>query len=299
MKNMRITYNQIEILEIIHSFRYMPLKVLVIIAKKEKLYAFRQNISRIINKLEERGYVKSFYYGNNWKVVYLTRLGADILASAKGVCAKDIRVANSGVKVQFAMLEHTVKIAELYEQFLAELPNFPDYKLFEWNGDQKSLYHYSFRSNKSGKTIKRILSPDSYFKIQKDSSILEYLLEYDTGRMDKEQLSKKFMRYFEFFAYGDWKKQFQEFPSILFLTDRTEEQVQNLLEKDKFTFDEGLKNRMLFGKSQNVLLRGIGISENVRSVPSEKIKDYLKNEFVFAYTNKRWAKQLLNKLASG
>jgi len=294
---MRITYNQIEILDIVHSFRYLPLKVLVKIAKRENLYAFRQNISRIINVLEDRGYIKSFYYGNNWKVVYLTRTGADILASARGVDSKEIGIPNEGVKVQFAMLEHTVKIAELYDQFLSELPNYPHLKLIKWHGDQKAFYQYSFKSSRSGKTIRHILSPDSYFKIKKDDGVFEFFLEYDTGNMDKEQLSRKFMRYFEYYIYGNWSNYFETFPSILFLTERTEEQISNLTGGDDFTLDKALSNRSLFDKSNNVLLKGIGISENIKSISGDKIKEFLNNEFIISKITERWSKQLLNKLS--
>ena len=297
MKNIRITYNQIEILDIVHSFRYLPLKVLVKIAKRENLYAFRQNISRIINVLEDRSYIKSFYYGNNWKVVYLTRTGADILASARGVDSKEIGIPNEGVKVQFAMLEHTVKIAELYDQFLCELSNYPHLKLIKWHGDQKALYHYSFKSSRSGKTIRHILSPDSYFKIKKDNGVFEFFLEYDTGNMDKEQLSRKFMRYFEYYVYGNWSSYFETFPSILFLTERSEEQISNLTAGDDFTLDKALSNRGLFDKSNNVLLKGIGISENIKSISGDKIKEFLNTEFIISKLTERWSKQLLNKLS--
>jgi hypothetical protein len=275
----------------------MPLKVLVKIAKKEKLYAFRQNISRIINRLEKRGYVKSFYYGNNWKVVYLTKLGADVLASARGVSPKEIGIPNDGVKVQFAMLEHTVKIAELYEQFLCELTSYPEFELLEWHGDQKALYHYSFKSTRTGRTIKRNFSPDSYFKIQKDGAILGYFLEYDTGNMDKEQLTRKFMRYFEYFVYGDWPKRYTVFPSILFLTNRSDEQINNLLEKDEVELDKALKDRTCLVKSKHVVLKGIGISENIKSLSSDNIRKFLRIQIVFAHSNGFWAKQLMNNLS--
>ncbi|MFH1543244.1 MAG: replication-relaxation family protein [Patescibacteria group bacterium] len=297
MKNIRITYNQIEILDIVNSFRYLPLKVLVKIAKKEKLYAFRQNISRIVNRLEQRGFIKCFYYGNNWKVIYLTKLGVDILASARGVNPKEFGIPNNGVKVQFAMLEHTVKIAELYEQFLCELASYPEFNLLEWHGDQKALYHYSFKSTRTGKTIKRNFSPDSYFKMQKDEAVLGYFLEYDTGNMDKEQLTRKFMRYFEYFVYGDWSKRFTVFPSILFLTNRSDEQINNLLEKDEVELNKALKDRPHLAKSKHVILKGIGISDNLKSISSDKIREFLRIEIIFAHINEKWSKQLLNKLA--
>lgn len=212
--------------------------------------------------------------------------------------AKEIGLPNEGMKVQFAMLEHTVKISELYEQFLDNLAKYPEFKLVEWLGDQKALYHYSFKSSRTGKVIRHILSPDSYFKIQKENTKYEFFIEYDTGNMDKEQLSRKFMRYFEFFVYGNWQTKFDHFPSILFITDRSEEQVQNLIGNDDFTVDKALENRTLFAKSNNVLLKGLGISENIKSVSADKVRGFLQTELIFMKTNSRWSKQLYEKLLS-
>ena len=177
MKDIRITYNQIELLDTIHSFRYLPLKVLVKIAKKQNLYSHKQNLGRIIIKLEKRGYLKSFFYGNNWKVLYITSLGGDILSKAKGIMAKDLSVPNQNGKLQFAMLEHTVSIAELYERFTDELPNYPEIKLVDWQGDQKTFYQYTMRVYDSGRNQKRNLSPDSYLKLVKDDEIIQFFIE--------------------------------------------------------------------------------------------------------------------------
>jgi hypothetical protein len=151
--------------------------------------------------------------------------------------------------------------------------------------------------DRTGRTIKRNFSPDSYFKMQKDEAILGYFLEYDTGNMDKEQLTRKFMRYFEYFVYGDWPKRFTVFPSILFLTNRTDEQINNLLEKDEVELDKALKDRTYLAKSKHVILKGIGISENIRTISSDKIREFLRIEIIFAHTNKNWSKQLMNKLS--
>lgn len=73
MSRIRMTENQMEILDIIQSFRYIPLKVLIIIASRRGLYLYQQSLSRLILKLEDAGYLRGFLYGNNWKVVYITK----------------------------------------------------------------------------------------------------------------------------------------------------------------------------------------------------------------------------------
>lgn len=297
MKNIRITYNQIELLDTIHSFRYLPLKVLVKIAKKQNLYSHKQNLGRIIIKLEKRGYIKSFFYGNNWKVLYITKLGGDILSQAKGIVAKDLSVPNQNGKLQFAMLEHTVSIAQLYERFTDELPNYPEIKLVDWQGDQKTFYQYTIRIYDSGRNQKRNLSPDSYLKLIKDKEIIQFFVEYDTGQMDRDQLARKFMRYFEYFIYGDWKKRFTTFPSIFFITERSEKEITKLLIQDDFKIEEALENRELFTKSKNVIYGGIGYSDNLKSYGFDEITDYLKTKIIFTKHTEIWAKQLLERLS--
>jgi hypothetical protein len=295
MKNIRITYNQIELLDTIHSFRYLPLKVLVKIAKKQNLYSHKQNLGRIIIKLEKRGYLKSFFYGNNWKVLYITSLGGDILSQAKGIMAKDLSVPNQNGKLQFAMLEHTVSIAELYERFTDELPNYPEIKLVDWQGDQKTFYQYTMRVYDSGRNQKRNLSPDSYLKLVKDDEIIQFFIEYDTGQMDRDQLARKFMRYFEYFIYGDWKERFRTFPSIFFITERSEKEIAKLVSQEDFNLEQALENRDRFTNSNNVIYRGIGYSDNLKSYSFDEITDYLKTKIIFTKNTEIWAKQLLEK----
>lgn len=295
MKNIRITYNQIELLEIIESFRFLPLKVLTKITKKKGLYSYRQSLQKAISKLEERGLLKSFYYGNNWKVVYLTTKGGRMLADARGIQFKNISVPNQGYKVQFAMLEHTVKVAMLYNDFLKELKSYPHIKLEKWIGDQRMNMQYTFRINRSGKKKTRILSPDSYFNIQVDKDNYHYFLEYDTGTMDKTQLSFKFMRYFEYFMYGNWKENFNTYPKILFLTERSKKRIDNLIPDEEFDFEKALKNRGCFDDSKNVINMAIANSSNLMSISSADISNFLDVEIIFSQITEEWAKQVLKR----
>lgn len=297
MKNLRITYNQIELLDMIYSFRYIPLKVLVKMSKRRGIYSSIQSLSISIIKLEKRGILKSFYYGNNWKVVYITKKGAELLADIKNLDIKDVRVPNQGMKVQFAMLEHTVKISEFYEKFVSELQNYPQVILNKWLGDQRLLLQYSFHSTKSSKMIRRNLIPDSYIELELDNNKYNYFLEYDTGTMDKNQLARKFMRYFEYFVYGDWKDRFEVFPIILFLTDRSKDRLQNLLtESDKFDLDKALLNRYHFRKADHIMTKAIAMSDNVRNIDSNKITEFLNLSNIFTFTSEPWQKELLEQL---
>ena len=58
-----------------------------------------------------------------------------------------------------------------------------------------------------------------------------HFLEYDTGGIDKERLARKFRRCFEYLVYGDWQKDFGQYPTILFITYRSEGQRVNLFEE--------------------------------------------------------------------
>ncbi len=295
MKNIRITYNQIELLKIIESFRFLPLKVLTKITKKKGLYSYRQSLQKAISRLEERGLLKTFYYGNNWKVVYLSTKGGHMLADAMGIPFKEISIPNQGYKVQFAMLEHTVKVAMLYNDFLKEINSLPHIKLEKWIGDQRMNLQYTFRLNRSGKKKTRILSPDSYFNIKVDKDIHHYFLEYDTGTMDKTQLSFKFMRYFEYFMYGDWEKDFNTYPNILFLTERSEERLSNLLPEEDFNLERALKFRGNFEESRHVIKMAIANTSNLMSISSTDISDFLGNEIIFKRITTKWAREILKR----
>jgi hypothetical protein len=296
MKNIRITYNQIELLDTIHSFRYLPLKVLIKIAKKHGFYSDRFTLGRTILKLENRGYIKSFYYGNNWKVLYITKLGGELLTQAKGILAKDLSIPNQSGKLQFATLEHTVSIAELYEHLVDQIPNYPNLRLADWQGDQKCFYQYIIRVYDSGRNQKRNLSPDSYIKLIKNDEIIQFFLEYDTGQMDRDQLARKFMRYFEYFIYGDWKNSFQSFPSILFITERSENEILKLVVQEGFNLEQALENRNQFTDSDNVIYKGIGYSDNLKSYTFAEITSFLKTQIIFIKKKDIWAKQFLEKL---
>ncbi|MCB9789975.1 replication-relaxation family protein [Candidatus Nomurabacteria bacterium] len=295
MNKIRITYNQIEVLDIIESFRYLPIKVLRTIAKQKGLYSHRQSLEKAIIGMESKGLLKSFYYGNNWKVVYLTKKGGELLADVRGVELENISIPNQGQKVQFAMLEHSVKIGELYEQFVIGLKSFPHIQLNDWIGDQRMVLQYEFRSDKSGRTIKRVLSPDSYFEFTVDNKVFNYFLEYDTGSMDIEQLSRKFLRYFEYFVYGDWQKRFNQYPQILFLSERTKQRLDNLQIEPETDLQSAIDARGLLEKSKNLKWMSVGKCENIKSITSSEIESFLTMPILFNQLNESWVKDLLKQ----
>lgn len=296
MEKIRINKNQIEIMEIIQSFRYIPLKVLVEVAKSRRLYSYKQTLNRVLLKLENVGYLKSFLYGNNWKVVYITKSGAKRLAFELGIPITDIAIPNQGQRVQFATLEHTVQIARLYGKLSESISAYPHLSIQKWIGDQHIICQYKFRSARSAKSIRRNLLPDSYFELILKDQIFRYFLEYDTGTMDKAQLVPKFMRYFEYFVYGDWQEKFGEFPSLIFLTDRSEKSLENIFIQSQVDLEVALRNRENFAKSENVIWKGIGASENIRSINSSHIKDFLSKDIILDFTNSTWTDQLLKPL---
>lgn len=293
MKKIRLNKNQIEVLKIIQSFRYIPMKVLMKIVFEREVYGHLSGLSRGLNRLEYSGFIKSFLYGNNWKVVFITKKGAESLALESGIPIKDISIPNLSHKVGFATLEHTVKIANLYLELAMEIPDFPDFCLKEWLGDQQVFLQYKFRSVRNGKTIKRNLAPDSFFLLQKEGIDFPYFLEYDTGTMDREQLVMKFMRYFEYFVYGEWKEKFGTFPSVLFLTERKELAMKKYLQDPEVPLEKALALRSKFSDSSNIVWKAIGMSENIKSINSKEIYDFLKTKIIFTYTNQSWTKELL------
>lgn len=91
---------------------------------------------------------------------------------------------------------------------------------------------------------------DSYFEVMKDDSIFGFFLEYDTGTMDKAQLVPKFMRYFEYYVYGDWKERFGSFPTTLFLTDRSEVSMENIFQESTIELEKALSVRNELGNQK-------------------------------------------------
>lgn len=289
-ENIKITKNIIELLKIIDEFRYLPIKSLIEILKIKGFYNTRASLTRITILLEKKELIRSFVYGNNWKVIYLTRKGANLLADSLGLDRHTFLPPNQGFRLKYAGLEHTVSIVNLYLELLKS------FEITKWLGDQKILCRYEFRSNKTSKTLRSYLTPDGYFEFNFNNHVYSFFLEYDTGSMDGQQLSKKFKRYFEYYLYGDWKDRFEKFPNIFFLTERAEKSMRRLISFESLDLNKALINREYFTKTSNILWKAISISENLRSTNSQLIKEFFSLKFIFSYTNVQWIEYLKQQL---
>lgn len=289
-----ISKNQIELLNIVQSFRFIPQRAVLEIVKNLGLYRYRQSLGFSIRKLEEVGYLNSFLYGNNWKVLYITKKGADRLSFELGVPRDLLHVPGQNQRVQFSTLEHTLEITEIFCSVSKAVTSLHNFKISKWLGDQSLRCKYQFRTP-TGKKTTKFLVPDSYFILQIQNTETSYFLEYDTGTMDIEQLSLKFQRYFEYFYYGDWKEKFGSFPKLLFLTLRSKQQLDNLLVSDSNNIDIAIRNRSLFTNSKNLLWRSIGKTPNIRTINSIQIKEFLNLKFNFYQYKDLWINDLLKQ----
>lgn len=296
MRNVFYTLKQLQMLDIIRCFRFIPMKVLFSICYARGIYRRQATISDVNKKFEKLGLTRSFYYSNGCKVIYITKKGADILIQDLGISADQINIPRTNQKICFARLEHTVEIANLYCELIQTVNENSEIEISNWISDQLIQCKYQYRSDKTARMVKRVLYPDSYFNIQKAESEFQIFLEYDTGSMDRKQLGLKFRQYFEYFVYGDWISDYTEFPIILFITNRSKERLQNISAESQIEIEKALSNRKIFIKSPNIIWKGIGLAENGGSIASYQIKNFLNRKFIFVQSEEKWAKTLLKEL---
>ncbi len=282
-KKIRITKNTIEILKIIYGFRYTPFKILMELDEVKRMYSFRQSLHYAVLQLERRGLIRSIFYGNNDKVVFLTALGAKILSEALN---EKIFSPNQRAGVKYFTLQHTVENSKILGKIFS---NFPVKK---WYGDQQLFFEYSFLSVKNSKKVQRKLKPDGYFVIETEKGDKAFFLEYDTGTMGVFDLIPKFQRYFEFYSYGSWRERFETFPSLLFITDRKEAELNAMIQPVQEEVNKFIMQRDLFLKSKNIIYKGIGNADNIRSMNSQSIRDFINLNFIFTFTYKPWIEEL-------
>lgn len=190
-------------------------------------------------------------------------------------------------------MEHTVQITNLYGKLSEIISYHPNLPIQKWIGYQHIICQYKFRSARSAKSIRRNLLPDSYLELNLKGRVFRYFLEYDTGTLDKAQLVPNFMRYFEYFVYRDWQEKLVAFPSLIFLIDRSEKSLENIFIQSQIDLNVALRNRYNFSKSENVLWKRIGASENIRSINSSHIKNFLSKDIILDFTNSAWTYRLL------
>ncbi len=271
-------YNDVQILEIVNSFRFLPLQVLTKILIEKKLYGSYQAVSRTINRLREHGLIRSTYFTNNAKIIFLSRQGAKQLATGTGVNEDSINCPERLTGVNFFALEHTIKVAELYLLLLRECEKH-NISLKSFTGDHFTRYEYKFRDYSSGRDIRRYVLPDAEVDLTIDNHTYRIWIEYDRGTEASKEVAVKYMKYFEY--YCEVIEEQKWYPIILFITESTKERLNNLVVKDKNY--NGEWDYYQTNKSyKNVVLKGISQTPNLKSLSSQEVESFLMtNRFLF------------------
>ncbi len=292
-----LTKNKIEVLRIIESFRFLPLSVLVDICIENKIYAKRESISRVIKDLEAQGLIGSYMWGNNSKALFVRGSAIRELSIALGLPIYYFTSPSFKDRIQTYGLEHTIEIANIYKKLNLYLKRNTTFRIDFWKGDQNVKCFYEKWSLAHGKKVKRVLEPDSYFRISKDEKIYEFFLEYDTGTMFRKQLVEKFSKYFEYMLYGDHKEKYLHFPYILFITQRDKSLMDKMLQMPDEKLEIFLNSRPKFSKTNHLLYEAVGNSINLNSHMDSEIRLFLNHKIIFTYYQTEWEKEILNLLS--
>jgi hypothetical protein len=284
---MKITDKKIELLKMVGEFKFLPVRLLIEILLVKKVFSNWQYVYLVISKLEKEGLLKSSSLGYSSKLVFLSNKGASLFGT-KANFDYTVDAPKQNQIWRIANIEHSASIAEIYLSLLKE-----EVKILNWFGDHQVSFNYTYRSNSTGKKVRKNLMPDSFFVLEKGNMEIPYFLEYDTGTMQRQQLAVKFTRYFEYFAYSDWRERYEQFPNLLFLTERSEKSMKGMIEAQVPGVDDLLRNRAKLKQSQNILIRGIGLSENINSINSKFIREFLELKFHFNFKNDQWQKEFL------
>ena len=271
-------YNDIQILGIVNSFRFLPLQVLTKILIEKKLYGSYQAVSRTVNRLKEHGLIRTTYYTNNAKIIFLSRLGAKQLATGTGVNEDNINCPERLTGVNFFALEHTVKVANLYLLLLRECQKH-NLILRKFTGDHFTRYEYEFRSNHSGKTIRRYVMPDAEMELEIENFVFTFWIEYDRGTEYSKDVAVKYMKYLEYYntIRDDEDK---KLPIILFITESTSERIKNLISPVPEYKGEWSWN-LAHNNYSNVVFKGITMAEDIHSMPTFVVEEFLQNTYLF------------------
>lgn len=271
-----IRKEDLEILFLINSFRFLPLQVLTKILLRKKIYSHYQSVQRAISKLEKERYLRSKFYTKNAKVIFLSKLGAKTLSENSGIPLSDINCPERLTGVNYNMLEHTIKVAELY-LFIDQIFSENQVELVDFKGDHSTRYRYLFDS--AGRKIERYVMPDAVIKYNIEDKVKSMFVEYDRGTEYSADIAIKYTKYFQFFKYFDWKEIFEEFPTILFISENTIQRILNLIPLERF--DDWKDNTSRFKNYKNVVMRGIGMHEGLYMTPKSDIENFLNQQFLF------------------
>lgn len=280
-KIFRPRYQDLKILEFIHMFRFMPLQVLSKILINEGLYTTYQAVTRNVKRLEQHNMIRPIRYGQSAKVLFLSKAGANTLSIGFEIPRENVNCPERLTGVNFFALEHTIKVAELYLLFSDECKKH-DIELSNFQGDYSTRFEYQFRAIR-GKKIKRSVMPDAMFKFTKNGQSKWFFVEYDRGTEYSKDVANKYKKYFEYFKYNEnWRQKFTTFPIILFISESSTQRILNLVQKEDRLNFQSYSVRQYPEKIKNVVLRGIVMHENVSSVASSTIEEFLKpQKFLF------------------
>lgn len=289
-------YNDIQILEIINSFRFIPLQVLTSILMERKFYSSYQAVSRAVLRMKDKGLIRTIYYTNNAKIIFLSKLGSKALAQGMGVDEENINCPERLTWVNYFALEHTVKVANLYLLILRECQKH-NITINSFKGDHFTRYEYQFRAVSSGKNIKRYVMPDAELSIEINGRTgYTIWIEYDRGTEYSQDVAVKYMKYFEHYDQIIEKQNW--YPIILFITENTKQRLNNLVVKDENYDGEWEWNNS--NKSyKNVVLKGVSMADNIRNMNSNATR-FLSNpnRFLFvdfaSFKDKGFTSDLLN-----
>lgn len=293
----KITKNKIEVLKIIESFKFTPLAVLNLLCIEKGIYTSREAVSRVLRQCVKENLIGFYQYGNNSKAFYLKYLGGKVLSQEFNISIKHLSIPEKKGRVQLFALEHTLSNANLYAEFVRSLKDLSDIKILEWKGEQNNRHLYEYSSYSTGKKVRRELKPDSYCKLDVNGNIFEIFIEYDTGTEGKKKLIEKFMRYFEYMSYGKWQEIYSSFPIVLFITERNPSAMERMIEKPDISENDLIYSRDKFNRTNNVIYGAVGQHENLYSIGSDLITQFINHTFIFTYPN-LWTKSLIEKLKS-
>ncbi len=277
--------SDVEILYTVSIFKFIPLKVLADILIAKNIYSFYQGVARSITRLEKQGLLRTKYYANHSKIIFLSKTGAGVLSVNKGIPLENINCPDRITNVNFFAIEHTIEVSKLFYIFSTECERY-GFKLVEFQGDAYQRYIYSFKEwiNNDQKKITKYVIPDAFVRIDVgDEKIYEFYVEYDKGSEYSKDIAEKYQKYFEYYSLSEKYKlnNDDKFPSVLFITT-TKKRILNLIpdmpKKDGNRY-ELYGNRGL----RNVVFQGIENAKGDTNHDSYRIHKFLKDENKFLF----------------
>lgn len=275
--------SDVEILYTVSIFKFIPLKVLADILIAKGIYGFYQGVARSITRLEKQGLLRTKYYANHSKIIFLSKTGAGVLSVNKGIPLENINCPDRITNVNFFAIEHTIEVSKLFYIFSIECEKY-GFKLVEFRGDAYQRYEYSYKEwiNNDQKKITKYVVPDAFVRIDVgDEKVHEFFVEYDKGSEYSKDIAEKYQKYFEYYSLSGKYKQDDKFPSVLFITT-TKQRILNLI-SDLPTKDNNGYRLFSNSKLKNVVFQGISDSKGEVFLDSYKINKFLidENRFLF------------------